>query len=302
MLTKIRLSAFLLPVFLVMCLLSGPALAIASGGGVELSLKVRGGLSYLSAGDVNTGSGGFFDYVKLLAANSTGWTTSGDYSPLHLGYDFGADIIIQLSRNIGVGIGAGYLRSSKTSVMTVSTPDGDLKITGTPTLSAIPMRIGVFFIHPLGQRLSFTADAGMTYYAARKFEATLRIDEPAPNYWVTQSISASKSRFSDNLGFQASLGFEYKISQKMGFFLEAAGRFARLKNFKSVTATSASSDSSTETVQGKIYLEKNTYPEGTWTMFVVSSDPPVPDLNTTYSEPKFDLSGFCIQTGIHIRF
>jgi hypothetical protein len=106
---------------------------------------------------------------------------------------------------------------------------------------------------------------------------------------------------SDNLGFQGSLGFEYKVSSKMGLFFEAVGRYASFKNFDTATATSQSSGGDPPPDVGKIYLATYTYPDGTYSAFVISEAVPLPDPDVTYREPKIDLSGFSLQAGIRIR-
>lgn len=266
-----------------------------------LNLRLYGGFSRQAAGDVNEGCDGFFELLELYAALGFG-TASGGYNPIHAGYNFGADFIFQLSPNIGVGIGAGYLQSSKSSLMTLSsTTIGEITLTGTPKLSAMPIRLAVFFTLPLGGKFNLTADVGGTYYAALKFEAAQRLEIGATD-WEEMSLSASRSSLSDNLGFQGSLGFEYKISPKMGFFVEAVGRSARFKNFDTVMGLERDSDGGEDTNEGKLYLQTFTYPEGTYSAFTIESTPPVPDPpEVTYREPKIDLSGFSLQAGIRIR-
>jgi len=265
-----------------------------------LSLRLYGGFNRLAAGDLNEGFDGFFELFELYAAD-VGASTTGGYNPLHAGYNFGADLIFQLTPNIGVGIGAGYLQISKSSLMTLSFEGEELTLTGTPTLSAMPIRLAVFFTLPLGGKFNLTADAGAAYYAALKLDAKQRLEVAADN-WEEMSLSASRSSLSDNLGFQGSLGFEYKISQKMGFFLEAVGRYARFKNFDTATGTSQSSGGDPVTDVGKIYLETNTIAGiGSWSSFIISEAVPLPDPDVTYREPKIDLSGFSLQAGIRIR-
>jgi hypothetical protein len=267
----------------------------------SLSLRLYGGFSRLAAGDVNEGCDGFFELLELYAALGMG-TASGGYSPVHAGNNFGADIVFQLTPNIGVGIGASYLRSSKSSLMTFSFEGEEITLTGTPMLSAMPIRLAVFLTLPLGGKFNVTADAGAAYYAALKFEAEQRLEFTADS-WEEMSLSASRSSLSDNLGFQGSLGVEYKISPKMGFFIEAVGRYARFKNFDTATGISLSSGGTPETDEGKIYLQTNTTQgSGAWSSFTISADPPIPDPpKLTFREPKIDLSGFSLQAGIRIR-
>ncbi|MCJ7612806.1 MAG: tetratricopeptide repeat protein [Candidatus Aminicenantes bacterium] len=269
-----------------------------------LRLKLYGGFSRLSAGDVNDGADGYFEILELLEASSGG-STSGGYRPLNSGINVGADIIFQLTPNIGVGIGAGYLQGSKTSQMTLSAEGIEYNLTGTPKLSAMPIRLAAFFTLPLGEKLSITADAGAAIYAGLKFDARQRLElsNATDSMWTEMSLKASRTSLSGNLGFQGSLGIDYAFSQNMGFFVEAAFRYANFKNFDSATGITENDDGSGGTDEGKIYLETNTYAGmGTWSTFIVSEEPPTPDEYSDYREPKFNLSGISLQAGIRIRF
>jgi hypothetical protein len=62
------------------------------------------------------------------------------------------------------------------------------------------------------------------------------MEESPEGGWLETSLSASRNSPFDNLGFQGSLGFEYMVSRKVGFFVEALGRYARFKNFGTATA------------------------------------------------------------------
>lgn len=185
----------------------------------RLAVKLYGGFSRVAAGDVNAGSDGYFELLALYGGLGLG-TAEGGYSPVHWGYNFGADVIYQITPRFGVGVGAGYMRNSEGSLMTLVTETSTITLSGTPTLSAVPIRLGVFLTIPVAGKIDLTADAGATYYAGLKFDATQRLEFAADN-WEVMSARASRSSVSDNLGFQGSLGFEYKISPRMGFFVEA---------------------------------------------------------------------------------
>ncbi len=296
---KSNKSGFLISCLLVVCLVSLPGLTFGAGNGAKFSLRVHGGYSYLQAADANTGSGGWFDFYEILAAEE-GLTTEGGYSPFHGGYDFGADFIFQLSPRFGVGIGVGYLQSSKTSTMTISSIDETVLMNGTPKLSAMPIRLGVFTTWPLGGKWNLTANAGAAYYAAVKYSAFLRLEAEVDGEWLEQSITANMNRLG-NIGFQGGLGLEYALSPRMFLFVEAQGRYASFKNFDTATSASDSSFGTPTEDVGKIYLETNTVPEGTWSWFVVSETTPMPEPGVTVREPKFDLSGFSLQVGFRIR-
>ena len=263
----------------------------------RLSVRLYGGFSRVAAGDVNAGADGYFELLEVYAAMGAG-TTTGGYSPVHAGYNFGADFIYQLSPAIGVGLGVGYLRSSSDSLMTFAGEGLSFTLSGTPTLSAVPIRLGVFLTFPIAGKISLTADAGAAYYAGLKLDATQRLETDADN-WQVMSVSGSRN---GNLGFQGSLGFEYRLSRGMGFFVEALGRYARFKNFASVTGTTETSDGASDTTSGKLYIATETFIDWTFSTFTIEETPPVDTPSETFREPKIDLSGFSLQAGIRIRF
>lgn len=262
----------------------------------RLSLRLYGGYSNVAAGDVNDGSAFYFDLIEYYAAEG-GATFTGGYSPLHGGYNFGADLIYQITPSIGIGLGAGYIRNSADSLATYTDEDFSVDITVNPKLAVVPIRLGAFFTFPLGGKLNLTADAGATYYAGLQFDATQRLDY-IDDSWMEQSLSG-RERSGADIGFQGGLGFEYMFSPKMGFFVEAAGRYAKLKNFEQVSGITNYSDGSSDTVDGKLYIVTDTIGTTEINMFTIEETPPT---EGDVREPKFDLSGFSLQAGIRIRF
>jgi hypothetical protein len=265
-----------------------------------LALRLYGGFSQAKAGDLNEGLDGYFELFELYSALGAG-TTTGGYNPLRSGYNFGADLILQISRHVGIGIGAGYMRFSKSSLLTWSHESEGIELSGTPTLSAVPIRLGLFLTLPLGERLNLTIDGGAAAYTALKLDAQQRIDFSDGDWWE-MSLNASRNEPFKNLGFQGSVGFEFMVSRNTGFFVEALGRYARLENFETATAFNRDRDGASETVQGRIYLVTYTSDEGDWSIFTVEETPPVSDPPyKVYTEPMIDLSGFSIQAGFRIR-
>ncbi len=265
----------------------------------RLAVRLYGAYSWVKAGDINDGSDGYFELLEAYAALGLGTATDG-YDPIHGGYNVGADVIFQLSPMFGIGVGVGYLRNSSDPSMTLTAGTETISLAGKPTLTAMPLRFGTFFTFPLGRKLSLTADASAVYYAGLKFDASQRL-EFSTGEWASQSVSASRSSFA-NLGFQGSLGVEYRFSPSMGFFVEAVGRYARFKNFDMVTGTSESSGGGSDTTEGKLYIVTYTSPDLTYSGFTIEPTPPVDGPGVTFREPKIDLSGFSLQTGIRIRF
>jgi len=288
--------------FLAVGLLAVTLPAAGQDGGSKafsrLSLKLYGGYSHIAAGDLNEGTDYYFEILEIYSAQGYG-TVTGEYKPVHGGYDFGADLIYQITPTIGVGLGAGYMRNSKRSAGNWTNEAEDVDITIDSALSAIPIRLGVFLTVPAGGRLNLTADAGAAYYLGLKLDGTQRLDNGTD--WEEMSVGSTEAG-SSNIGFHGSLGFEYKLSPMMGFFVEAAGRYAKLGNFDAVTGIQNSSFGGGDTTDGKLYIVTQTNPDFPVSSFTIEDTPPVDDEFATYREPKFDLSGFSLRTGIRIRF
>jgi len=263
----------------------------------RLSLKLYGGYANILAGDVNEGSDYYFEILEAYAAEGMG-TVTGSYKPLHGGYNFGGDIIYQLSPKLGLGLGVGYMRNSSSSVGTFSESElGEVTLTVAPTLTAMPIRLSVFFTTPMSKKLNLTADAGAAYYAGLKLEAMQGL-EFSPTEWMEMTVEGSQRSGAD-IGFHGSLGVEYMLSPKMGFFVEAAGRYAKFKNFELVTGTTEGSGGSPESTEGKLYLMTDNFGTHEISGFtIVATGDPV---DPSFLEPKMDLSGFSLQIGIRIR-
>jgi hypothetical protein len=288
---------------LLAAILSAPAPALADGGGLKFDLRIHGGFSRLAAGDVNTGSGGMYAFYKLFADYGD-YTSSGGYEPLHGGYDAGADVILLLSSRFGVGLGIGFLKSTGDADMTLTPPDsGDMIFEGGSTLSAFPIRAGLYYSLPIVGNLSLTANGGVAFYAGLRFRDRFHVEQGP--IFSTQVITATRTSLSKNLGYQGGLGLEYKITPKLGAIVEVQGRYARFENFGSATVYMASAEGGSDTREGKIYLRSQTLspdPLIVFNTFVVDSTPPTPNPpDLVISEPKFDLSGFCVQAGFRIR-
>lgn len=271
----------------------------AAKGLSRLSVRLYGAYNYVSAADINKGARGLFDLLEIYNGMGVG-TAVGEYEPLHGGYDFGADIIYQISPKLGVGLGVGYMRSgSDDSLMAFLMGSTGAIVTGTSTLSAVPVRLGVFATLPVAAKLDLTANAGGAWYAGLKLDAKEKIY--GGGGWTEMAFSGSRSGLA-NVGFQGGLGLEYEVSRSMGFFVEAEGRYAKFKNFDTVTSTTTSSLGGSESVTGKLYIDTLTFPEGSYSTFTVETTPPVDSANETFREPKIDLSGFGLRAGIRIRF
>lgn len=263
----------------------------------KLSLRLYGGYSHVLAGDINDGSAFYFDLIEAYAAEGFGEYT-GSYKPVHGGYSFGADLIYQITPVVGIGLGFGYMRNAGDSLATWSGEGDTVDITAGATLTAMPIRLGLFLTVPMGPKLDLIANAGAAYYLGLKLDAYQGL-EFAPDDWMRMTLEGSE-RSGLDIGFHGSLGFEYKLTPKLGLFVEAVGRYAKFKNFEMILGTQEYSDGTSDSTEGRLYLVDESFGDYDVTGFTIVEEGDIPD--PEYREPKIDLTGFSLQAGFRIRF
>lgn len=290
----------------------------SSQAGGRISLRLWGGWAYIAAGDVNAGTQAFFDWGKTYFAPPPGGAIAGGYEPVHWGYEFGGDIIFELSPKIGVGIGAGYLQMSRDTPPTFSAEPYVMMIihdplTGNSTeftvgtkMSTIPIRAGLFLSLPIGKKLDITAHAGVSYYLQAEYHADWLVGV-LNSIWTgpDSRLSTTAENKTAGFGIQGGVGIEYKFIRSTGFFIEAQGRYAKFKGFEG-TSTSVPNEynggvlpSFSET--GKLCYESVPMIPNSPRWIMVQSAPPA-GLGGTPREAVVDFSGVSIQAGVRIHF
>ena len=223
----------------------------------RLSVKLYGGYSHVLAGDVNEGSDYYFEILeptrprvsgpsRAPTSPSTAATTSGATSST-------SSAPSSASASASATCGTRAARSGP-----FPSGEGDaVTLTAAPTLTAMPIRLGLFFTTPLSAKLNLTADAGAAYYAGLKLEATQGL-EFSPDEWMEMTVEGSE-RSGIDIGFQGSLGVEYMLSPKLGLFFEAVGRYAKFSNFEVVTGTAEETAAVRRPTEGKLYLASDDF-------------------------------------------
>jgi hypothetical protein len=283
---------------IVLCLV--PSLAPAD---VKISLKLQGGLAYLQAGDVNSGTQAFFDWGKSYYE-----ITEGEYRALHHGYEVGGDIIFELNRNFGVGLGAGFLHCSIKNQANGYQPDyGPSAVFLSKTeLIALPVRVFVYLSIPLNRKLSFMANAGISYYLKARYTADWQeYDSVAATgvFWMGISTVAREKR--NPFGLQGSLGIEQRLSKRVGLILEAQGRWARFRGLAGTSVAEVAEGSDPRytlfSEMGKLYYESVPMIPNEPRLIMVQSAPPA----GPGGQPRqavVDFSGVSLQAGFRIHF
>ncbi len=281
-----------------LCVLSAlisPAFLKAEGSAV--SIKLWGGMNYLLAKDVNDGNQGQNEYNKMFA-EYFGWSASGETSPLRLGYDFGGDLIVNLTSQIGIGFGAGYIQGTKASEYIFTKGSDKITMSSEPNIRAIPLRAGLFLNLPFGERARLTLSGGAGYYISRynyewKYEGT--ISGSAVFNKLTQEATAS------GIGFHGGLGLEFDLASNLAFFIEGQARYAKISGFEG--SAREDFEDGFEEQEGKLYYYELKFdPDYFFKQVFVRETEPSGSEVINVREAAVDFSGFCAVAGIRIRF
>jgi hypothetical protein len=265
----------------------------AYGSNISFSLRLYGGLNYISGGDLNEGLKGVNDYYAKYFWYFGLTQSGGAYNPVHLGVNFGGDFIIQITPTIGIGLGAGYLQGTSESNITF-TPVAAAEKT-TAKVSAVPLRLGMYFTLPAGAVLNVNFHVGLSYYLAK---VSYDFRSSAPGSWEQSSVRAD----GNGLGFHGGLGFEFRLSPAVSFFLEGLGRYASISGFEgSGEKTDSYGDRGLD--NGKLYYYK-TYSGtlGSFSAIFVHGSEPSGSSVSSVREARIDFSGFSAFAGIIIHF
>jgi opacity protein-like surface antigen len=260
--------------------------------GISFGLRLFGGLNYLSPADVNEGVKGWSDYYDALAT-LYGYTVEGEAKPIHLGLDFGGDIIINFTPQIGIGLGIGYIQASKTSEVTF-TNGTEGTWTNKPKIKALPIRAGIYYTFPMSDMMNFVINAGGELYMAKVYYKW-HLEEDG--YWEEINAEASSTGF----GFHGGLGFEFALSSNMAFFIEGQARYAKIGGFEG-TGEWENSGGISDKEEGKLYYFKFDTGFGKYYVITVSKDKPSGANISEVREAKVDFGGLNFIAGVRIRF
>lgn len=277
--------------------LCGTASAFEGESKASLTIRLYGGLGYQTVGDLNAGLTGFSDSIIYLGTAS-GYSAGGGYSAMHWGFDLGGDIVFQFNPNLGIGIGSGYFRTTKTSDLKLTAMLPGLhneNFTFTPTVSVVPIRASLFVFIPAGRALKISLHAGPEYYLA-SLSSHIRDDYPA--WWWNERDDKTTGR---GFGVQGGIGFEVRLSGELSLLLEGQGRLAKVNELTG-THSYQNSFGFQEQQKGTLYY---------WTDLWAFKPFPYVFVNDTFpSEPwqqnarkaVLDLSGWSAVAGFVFRF
>lgn len=232
----------------------GAAQTGSSGSGMAFSFKVSGGMGYLldGAGDLENYRLGRQD--RINAAADYGYDTTFNWKKLTMYPDFNAEIIFNLTKNLGIGLGAGMINANSEGNYSNSGTFSGEEWWGswTETISdastqkykiqALSINLSLYFFLPLDdrQKMNIYGYAGGGFYLGK---LTHDFAEDYEDYYEDESWyylnmeeeyiwheDVKETPKQNKIGFRGGLGFEFNITSSLYVGLEFYGRFVNFDN------------------------------------------------------------------------
>lgn len=263
----------------------------------QVSIKLTGGMAYILANDLNKGLQGENDFLTNEATY-----VSGEYNKLHMGMNFGGEIIFNFSPNAGIGMGAEYSQIGKESTLDYTIDIfGQFSEVLNLNIKVIPITLNFYYYIPAGSSIKFYLKVGAGYYIT-KFNMEDSLNAFSLGINTRDSLKVSKG----TIGFQGIFGIEFLASEQISFVVEAGGRYAKLseltgdwtrKGIDSGVPVYKSGTGSLWYYEWTPLFSRHTYPG-----IGISDREPSAINVTNVRKASLDLTGFSVKAGLKIRF
>ncbi|MBN1271544.1 MAG: SH3 domain-containing protein [Candidatus Aminicenantes bacterium] len=263
---------------------------------IGLEVKLTGGLNYLGVGDWNESMASETEQLGNSAI-FYGGTSEGEFEGLHWGLDFGGDVIINLTPRFGITVGSGYIYGSKgpdAHKITIIQPTCVNTITFNTKVSAVPVKLGVYYCFPVSSNMRLALNGGVGYYFAN-FSSDYR-NERDDGWWYMFTEKAS----SNSIGFQGGVGFEFDVFKNIALVIEGFGRYAKISGFEGNWSESLSTGGS-DGGDGTLYHFEWNFSGDWYTTMTVGDAPPAEPNRRNVRDANIDFSGFAIRASIKVR-
>lgn len=263
--------------------------------GFGIGLRLSGGLNFFDGGDINDSKSNVT--LNEYLAGKFGIPYTIDENDLNRAFEGGADLLFYFGKRFGVSLGAAYMsgKSENRLVITQPGPPADTyTITFDPAVSAVPVTLGLFFTPPLGRHLNLLAEAGGGWTFAR-----LTINQA-----FIGSLGSMRFNAEGEAGgpcIFARLGLEVAITRNFFFFIEALGRYGKIRGFEGSYEV-FQNDTIISSGSGRFYTFDRDV-SGHLVRFIdFAPEPPSGSSISNMSETQIDFSGVSARGGFRIRF
>jgi len=192
--------------------ISRPAYIPTVRGRSFLSFYINGGVSLVSPDDLNRVINGYGDY----------WSEADDiftWGETKMMSEVGAEVIFNLTDNIGIGVGAGYIFKNSSGEYGTSSDT----ISQEFKFSFIPITGSLHFKLPVGNALNVLLQGGAGYYLGN-----------IKHNYNSSSLMTLEDAKCNTLGIHAGVGVEIGMGSSAAIVISGLYRIA---NFKEWTGT-----------------------------------------------------------------
>lgn len=270
--------------------------------GLKITLRLKGGWTVFSGGDIKNGIVGAFDRaVSLISATGVPIIQSQKESN-YSWFEFGGDLIYSLTPRFGVGIGASRLKTAKKSVLVYEGMYPDpARLNMWPEIKVSVLRLGLFYAFPFAGRLAVSFHGCPALYSAEyNFNMGVtafgfHVDPVQAGLIPTAWYQKSKSR-ARQLGLEGGVAFDFNANPYVAFFVEVQGRYARIGGFEGDEDVEYFNKPPEHTKSGTVYyVAADTYP-------LLDVVPPEGSADGSARKATLDYSGFSLSAGLKLRF
>jgi len=182
-----------------------------------MGIIFSGGGNFTVGGDLNKGAKGLAGFYE----DQSGVLAQSKVQPVHFSYLVSGDLFFPLDEKTFLGIGADFMRGELESTVKYDRLSAVDFYSTRPEIQAVPLRAYLAYYY---QKNTY-AKVGIEYFFAK---ADYYYYFESEDFWQ-EWVGSAKAQ---GVGFLLGLGFESKLSSFASLFLEALGRYAKLKDFK----------------------------------------------------------------------
>jgi len=265
----------------------------AWGFSAGFSLRLAGGASYLTGGDLNRAIQSQNEYYQAQFTSVT-----GEFQKLNFGLDFDAELVLNLGPSLGVGVGAGFLRASRESTIEPSLGSVGLTKVIQPSVSVIPVTLSAHYWLALGPRLNLHLSAGPALYVSffkfrEQYDLPILIIDTDLNYSPKPAVA---------FGFQGVMGLELGLGGSFWLTVDVEGRFASVTGLNGDWTETGHSFGASFTTSGvgSLWSYEDEADGRTFIFYQVSSRPPSGTNLSNIRNASVSLSGVGARLGLRL--
>lgn len=245
-----------------------PAYIPVAKGKSFMSVYINGGISLVGPDDLNQVINGYGDY----------WSEADDiftWGEIKMMSEIGGELIFNLTENIGIGVGAGYIFKNSRGEYgtTADTLLQEFKF------SFIPLTGSLHYKIPFGSAMNISLQGGAGYYLGKMKHS-----------YNSGSTSTLEDASCNTLGIHAGIGIEIGMGSSAAIVITGLYRIA---NFKEWTGTRGGTE-------GKLYLYEwySSYYDEYFPAVWIYGTPPTASARLA----EINISGPVLKVGFKIGF